>query len=417
MGTARFLVFFLATSAWIVRSAEATRPNYKYLQEYPPVNKTDGRIPLHFATVLSFGGEYVSVGALPGVQIALDYINSERSILPGYSLHYSLAYSECNRSMAFASFHKQINFGPTKVGWIGSGCSIATEITAALTQYYNISHLSCVSSSPELRNRPRYRYYFQMLATEVLIAQGFYGIIQNFGWKRVGIISQDENLFTQSVDVLRQSLNRSEVEVTEKRFRSDDGIYSITQLFDLRIRIYVLTMYSPHARNILCEAYRRGLRYPKYTFVTYGWYVSEWWKGSNDRNCTGYELASLITNSFAPIIREFPMDDNQEGEPGITVEYFDSEYDKLLKTDSNEAINLGSYIDDSQETFLYAYHCHEGMLTLAYALNKTIADLAENETLNREAAEESGLPEGETFTMANFTYANSAVVSRMFEHL
>ena len=94
MGTARFLVFFLATSAWIVRSAEATRPNYKYLQEYPPVNKTDGRIPLHFATVLSFGGEYVSVGALPGVQIALDYINSETSILPGYSLHYSLAYSE-----------------------------------------------------------------------------------------------------------------------------------------------------------------------------------------------------------------------------------------------------------------------------------------------------------------------------------
>ena len=64
--------------------------------------------------------------------------------------------------------------------------------------------------------------------------------------------------------------------------------------------------------------------------------------------------------------------------PVQTVEYFDSEYDKLLKTDSNEAINLGSYIDDSQETFLYAYHCHEGMLTLAYALNKTIAGMDHN---------------------------------------
>jgi ABC-type branched-subunit amino acid transport system substrate-binding protein len=155
--------------------------------------------------------------------------------------------------MAFASFHKHINFGPTKVGWIGSGCSIATEITAALTQYYNITHLSCVSSSPELKNRQRYRYYFQTLATEVLIAQGFYGIIQHFGWKRVGIISQDENLFTQSVDVLRQSLNHSGVEVIEKRFRSDDGIYSITQLFDPQIRIFVLTMYREHAINILCE--------------------------------------------------------------------------------------------------------------------------------------------------------------------
>ena len=34
-----------------------------------------------------------------------------------------------------------------------------------------------------------------------------------------------------------------------------------------------------------------------------------------------------------------------------------------------------------------------------------------------EAARLSDLPEGQNFTMANFTYANSAVVSRMFTHL
>ena len=45
------------------------------------------------------------------------------------------------------------------------------------------------------------------------------------------------------------------------------------------------------------------------------------------------------------------------------------------------------------------------------------SDLSENETLNRVAAELSGLPERENFTMANFTYANSAVLSLMFQHL
>lgn len=44
-------------------------------------------------------------------------------------------------------------------------------------------------------------------------------------------------------------------------------------------------------------------------------------------------------------------------------------------------------------------------------------DLVENNTFNREAAELSGLPVGESFTMANFTYKNSAVVSQMFTHL
>ena len=44
-------------------------------------------------------------------------------------------------------------------------------------------------------------------------------------------------------------------------------------------------------------------------------------------------------------------------------------------------------------------------------------DLNENSTLNREAAEQNHLLKGENFTMANFTYKNSVVVSRMFEHL
>ena len=44
-------------------------------------------------------------------------------------------------------------------------------------------------------------------------------------------------------------------------------------------------------------------------------------------------------------------------------------------------------------------------------------DLIKNSTFNREAAELSDLSEGENFTMAKFTYANSAIVSRMFTHL
>lgn len=113
-----------------------------------------------------------------------------------------------------------------------------------------------------------------------------------------------------------------------------------------------------------------------------------------------------------------------------------SDYTKQLDKDINKEIELEKHID---EFFIYSYACHEGTLAFAYALNKTIAgkclkyvsilydcytiiiithaDLMDNSTLNREAAELSGLPDGETFTMANFTYANSAVVSRMFEHL
>lgn len=39
------------------------------------------------------------------------------------------------------------------------------------------------------------RYYFQLLASNVLVVHGFFGIIQHFGWKRVRLIGQDEEIY------------------------------------------------------------------------------------------------------------------------------------------------------------------------------------------------------------------------------
>ena len=82
-------LFFWALAIPLSSSTEGP-----YHQIYPPLNGTDDRTPLFISVVLAFGGERVSHGALPGVQIALDYINREPSILPGYSLHYTLTHSE-----------------------------------------------------------------------------------------------------------------------------------------------------------------------------------------------------------------------------------------------------------------------------------------------------------------------------------
>ena len=87
-----FAVFCIAV-VFQVTLASTQMPS-SYLQIYPPVNGSDGRTPLYFALMLSFGGDYTSIGALPGVQIALDYVNRQPSILPGYSLHYTLTDSQ-----------------------------------------------------------------------------------------------------------------------------------------------------------------------------------------------------------------------------------------------------------------------------------------------------------------------------------
>lgn len=57
----------------------------------PAMNRT---CPLYIALLMSFGGAYTSSGVVPRVQVALDHINSDPRILPGYTLHYTLKDSQ-----------------------------------------------------------------------------------------------------------------------------------------------------------------------------------------------------------------------------------------------------------------------------------------------------------------------------------
>ena len=48
---------------------------------------------------------------------------------------------QCNRTVALDAFFKQIVQDPVKISWIGSGCSVATEPTAEISHYYNITQV------------------------------------------------------------------------------------------------------------------------------------------------------------------------------------------------------------------------------------------------------------------------------------
>ena len=90
-----------------------------YIQVYPPVdlsqnqqacspqNSSTGTCPLFFAFIQSFGGLYDGRGTIPGVQLALDQINADPELLPGYTLHFTLSDSNVSNTLSrYNSMHK-----------------------------------------------------------------------------------------------------------------------------------------------------------------------------------------------------------------------------------------------------------------------------------------------------------------------
>ena len=55
-----------------------------------PEQALPGTTSLYFGLMQSFGGTYNGSGSIPGVELALDNINNDQELLPGYTLRYVL---------------------------------------------------------------------------------------------------------------------------------------------------------------------------------------------------------------------------------------------------------------------------------------------------------------------------------------
>lgn len=77
-----------------------------YLETYPRVQQLNdsqsARTPLYFGLIMSFpGGEFDGSGSIAGVRVALDRINNDSTLLPDYTLHYTLTNSSVSRNLAY----------------------------------------------------------------------------------------------------------------------------------------------------------------------------------------------------------------------------------------------------------------------------------------------------------------------------
>jgi hypothetical protein len=206
-----------------------------------------------------------------------------------------------------------------------------------------------------------------------------------YGWKRVGVILEDEDLFTKTFFDLRELLTNAGVDVRSFKLHHSELDTDKEEVFEFNnfegIRIFVILSYESFAVPMLCEAYKRGLWYPQYLFLLNGWYSDGFWKADNDMSdCTAGEieqaLQHTLTVDILPNARVLGDDWSADDLDITNGEFYEAE--KAHISTPSPPLNL------TITNFLSQY-CYDATWAFALVLNQTISDLESNDSLNKLA--------------------------------
>ena len=74
----------------------------------------------------------------------------------------------------------------------------------------------------------------------------------------------------------------------------------------------------------------------RYAWILYGWYSEEWWRSSDDVNCSEDELAAVLERAL--VVQQYPIADTSDGAVGGLVRTIAGTVQKL-----KDCFNPGYY--------------------------------------------------------------------------
>ncbi|XP_065899590.1 gamma-aminobutyric acid type B receptor subunit 2-like isoform X4 [Dysidea avara] len=237
---------------------------------------------LRLGVLVSQDGEFDNSGFLPALDLALITIENDASLQ--YKFDVRIDDSMCAAASSLRSFIDQI-FNHTQIMLIGSDCSVATEPVAEIAPNWNLVQISAASSSPRLSNSNIFPLFLRTVSSDAEIAVGITAAMKEFGWSRVALITQSENIFTFFSTEFKIHLNEVNLQLLEEvTFNTDESVELVVkELRDSSARIIFLNMYQEYAIRVMCEALKHNMAHPTHAWMFFNWYTDDWWF---DNNCT-----------------------------------------------------------------------------------------------------------------------------------
>ncbi|KAK2584146.1 hypothetical protein KPH14_006578 [Odynerus spinipes] len=339
----------------------------------PPPDENDN--VLHIGGIFPIAGEGGWQGGqacMPAVKLALHDVNHEKNLLPGFILKLHSNDSECEPGLGASVMYNLLYYKPHKLMLL-AGCSTVCTTVAEAAKMWNLVVLCYGASSPALSDRNRFPTLFRTHPSATVHNPTRIKLLQKFGWSRVAILQQAEEVFISTVEDLEARCKEAGIEIVTRQSFLSDPSDAVRNLRRQDARIIVGLFYVVAARRVLCELFHQNLYGKSYVWFFIGWYEDNWFEVNLDKEgitCTKEEMR-LAAEGHLTTEALMWNQNNDTTISGMTSEDFRQRLNKMLKEDGYD-IDNNRYPEGYQEAPL----AYDAVWSVALAFNKTMEKLS-----------------------------------------
>ncbi|XP_012349210.1 gamma-aminobutyric acid type B receptor subunit 1 isoform X3 [Apis florea] len=330
---------------------------------------------LHIGGIFPIGGKGGWQGGqacMPAVNLALDDVNHNKNLLPGFILKLHSNDSQCEPGLGASVMYNLLYYKPHKLMLL-AGCSTVCTTVAEAAKMWHLVVLCYGASSPALSDRNRFPTLFRTHPSATVHNPTRIKLLQKFDWSRVAILQQAEEVFISTVEDLEARCKEAGIEIVTRQSFLSDPSDAVRNLRRQDARIIVGLFYVVAARRVLCELYHQNLYGKSYVWFFIGWYEDNWYEVNLHEEgitCTKDQMR-LAAEGHLTTEALMWNQNNDTTISGMTSEDFRQRLNKMLKEGGFD-IDNNRYPEGYQEAPL----AYDAVWSVALAFNKTMEKLS-----------------------------------------
>ncbi len=149
-----------------------------------------------------------------GILIAVEKINNDPSLLPGYNVTFEWKDSQCEESASLTvAVDMYMNNIPRIHALIGPACSDGCKAVGYLANHWNIPIVSYGCGSEQLSNKVKFPTFVRTVGVYSKSGNIFVRLMKRYNWDRIAILTPTSAIWTSIMNGVRREVEKNKLKI------------------------------------------------------------------------------------------------------------------------------------------------------------------------------------------------------------